>query len=812
VHTSAEALQQLLYLSGKRDIVSDVLPALLRPSDKHWSEPAQHKSADLNVVEISSGKDCRSGDVAIQINYLETYFSDFFMSTKRARRVHVFWELARAGDPARLQAFLEADPIYDWYSEHEQALLSSISVRDQEYDDLLADMAAITDLLGKSRTLFVTHVNAVGSDGGLIAARDKHIRWVKQAAQKLDVECFEPTQLMHEFGQEKAMERGGLDTTHYTNAFSDRLYALLHRQYVLPRLGAEAKMEDAASFGDTVLSDSIAAAINDDFYDGSRQLFSAIRGHPDHPVLEMLRGQVLARIGDYQGASGILAAKIQDPEMTVEMRKAAMRALLETGDPTGALDIASQLMSDEYGDVEIYEAAGSAAELLNSPNDAVHYRKLAFRLSPTNHATAISVLEHYRITGQEEQFADWLEEVLDLFDNTGDVAIARGIAEWAIAVCNQAAITRALVVLARRNDAVVLPALLEEAIRAGMQAAVAPAIATIAGTPNLNDKIMRALRGIAADWGESCQALLVEGRLRESYAMAVACTAVTPGNRAARRVQRSALNALAAKVREAVKAGDDAAVVEICTEAGDMVRQRRDTALAFVKALIKRQQLVEAQVVAQRLYEASPLDLDYSAILARVADLNGDFLTALKLYGDLSTESSESTARYRLRIDQFIARARKTWMRHVRSLVAEGRFSDAIQLCRLVENDSNRELVEKELKRILSTLRSHVRQASDRGESLDTLEMLQLMLQITPSDALILRGAALDAMKRQKFELALEFWRRLEAVAPGLDTTSRQIKRCEIIVRRQNRASNLAAGRPTGATMPRMRSKVAATT
>ena len=123
-------------------------------------------------------------------------------------------------------------------------------------------------------------------------------------------------------------------------------------------------------------------------------------------------------------------------------------------------------------------------------------------------------------------------------------------------------------------------------------------------------------------------------------------------------------------------------------------------------------------------------------------------------------------------------------MRHVRTLVAEGRFGDAIRLCRLIEGDlENKQEIAAELKRILTRLRSRLRQSQD-GED-EVREQLELVLAIAPADPTTLRWAAVEATKRQQYELALEFWKRVDAVAPGEDGTARQIKRCELIVRRE---------------------------
>jgi len=166
-------------------------------------------------------------------------------------------------------SFLRADPVFRLYSESDQALLASISMRMQGFDEILADMGAIVERLGAGRVVFVTHVNAMSPDGAVIPSRDKVIRWVKLAAERLGTQIFDPTAMMREFGQERAMEREGLDTTHFTNTFADRWYTHVHREFVLPRIveaGLDAGGGDFA--GPSILAESIAAAL--EFDDSSK--------------------------------------------------------------------------------------------------------------------------------------------------------------------------------------------------------------------------------------------------------------------------------------------------------------------------------------------------------------------------------------------------------------------------------------------------------------------------------------------------------------------------------------------------------------
>jgi len=783
VHTSEEALQQLLYRYGQLDFPVDVLPILFRPGSVQGGIISQDNQSDLTIIEISSTKSLKIGDVALQSNYMIRYFADFFASAPRTRR---YWELASRDDSTELKAFLAGNPAFAQQSAVDQALLSSVRVRLQTYDDVVADMTAMVDLVGRDRVLFVTHVNAATPDGGLIASRDKLIRWVKTAAQHLGVECFDPTPLMLEFGQERALEHEGLDLTHFTNAFYDRWFARVQRDHVLVRAVEGDFDADGVGASDvSILAESIAVAMeHDDFLDGTRQLFAALKAHPDSVALQLLHGKVLTRIGDYAGAATLLSRHMGALEMTADIQQSLMRALLEIGDAAGALAIAGQLLADEYENVEIYETAGLASDLLGQKQEAVRYRKLAFRFDPSNHATAIWVLDHYRATGEVGKYDTWLQEVLERLESGNNLSLARGIAEWAIAQREEDVFARALIVLARIDMAMV-PSLIDDSARVGMHSAMAAAAGTIAAMPNLTEKTSRALRSRAKNWAETSGSLLTEDRPREAYAFACACLSIM-NNPVAHKVRRTVLDDLNVQVR---KSASSAETIALCAAAGDMVYDRRAVAVMYGRALLNADRLAEAQIVTRRIYEADPGDVDGRAVYAYVAGMNGDFATALALYGELAREDSGRTERYRLRMNRFLASAGAKGVRYIRDLLAHGQFEQAITTARVMEKYAVApDKVASEMHRIRSLLRTRLRQLDEESGQDDEAEhLLDLMLSIAPNDVSVIRRAALEAMKRQDFNRAIDLWQRLQLVSPGLQTAINNLHRSQMMAQRKSR-------------------------
>ena len=789
VHTTEEALQQLEFMAGERGFAEEQLPLLFRPGERADAAAGQWQPADLTIIEISSAKSYRVGDTAVQSNYLTRYFADFFASVPRTRR---FWQLASESDRAsraEMAAFLKADPVYNLYSKTDQALLASISMRMQGFDEILQHMGAMVERLGRNRILFVTHVNASGPDGAVIASRDKVIRWVKLAAERLGTQIFDPTGLMREFGQERAMEREGLDTTHYTNAFSDRWYTHVHREFVLPRIieaGMDAEQGEAAS--PSLLAESIGAAIeNDDFFEGARQLFVALADHPDNAALRLLAGQVYGQIGDYSAVVRMLTPLRESPEMTVPALASLMRAAYESGDAATAVEIADQLLTDEYETIEIYEMAGLAADKLGRADAAVHYAKLAFRLDPGQHRFATRVLDHYIATGETELMRSWHAEVRDRLAAAPNVPLARALAEWAVGRQDEQ-MFRAASLLVAQSEPRSMVRLVEEAATRGMLAAASETLVELVALSGSDDTgLMRSFRAMVADWPARCEALLEEGRIGDAYVLATGYMTVLPKNRDARRIERGIVLHLRDKIRSAQAIGDHEAVIRMGQGAGRMLFRRFEIAAAYARSLLAAGRGIEALAVARQGCEAFPENIDMRGLAAHIAASIGETALALTLYGELDFENDPAAERYRVRAERCFERAGRNGIKQIRTLVAAGEFEKAIALCRLLEqHTSARERVSVELVKLRRTLRNRLRELDEEEDTgTEPMRILRLMLAIMPEDPSTLRRAALEAMKLQDFETALDYWRELDRVSPGLESTANNISRCQIHAQRQ---------------------------
>ena len=787
VHTTEEALQQLEFLLGERNFEPDVLPILFRPLDQEAIAKRVWHPSDIHFVEVSSAKSYRVGETAVQSNYLSRYFADFFASVPRTRR---FWSLAGRADRVsrtELAAFLKSDPVFNLYSKSDQALLASISMRTQGFDEILQDMGSIVERLGAGKVVFVTHVNAMTPDGAVIPSRDKLIRWVNLACERLGVPCFDPTAMMREFGQERAMEREGLDTTHYTDHFADRWYTHVHREFVLPRIldaGLDADLGEAGS--PSLMAESIAAAIEfDDFYEGARQLFAALDDHPVDPTLLQLSGKVYERLGDFQSVIRSLKPIAESPDLTVPSLITLMRANFQAGEAQAAIEIADRLLEDEHETIEVYELASLAAEGLGRAEDAMRYAKLAFRLDQSQHRFATRVLDHYVASGQRDQLKIWQNEVFDRLEARPDMLLARALVEWSIVHRDETTFRTAIMVVAH-NEMRSVERLVEEAVGQGMLLAASEVIVAIAALPNVNSNVMRNFRALAEQWPARSAAMLQEGQIGDAFALASACQALLPKNKDAVRVERNVILHLRDTIRTAQAQGDHQAVVALGEGAGRMLYRRYEIAAAYARSLLATGRGEEALEVALQSRAAFPDNVDLMGLSAQVAASLGNIGLGLQLYGELRLSTDPVAERYRERGERFFDKAERIGLRQVRALVDAGDFEKAIELCGLLTRyTAAQERVAVELIKLRRALRVRLRQLDEEEDTAgEPMRIVKLMLDIVPDEASTLRRAALESMKIQDFKSALVFWRELDRVAPGQESTANSINRCQIFAQR----------------------------
>ncbi len=797
VHSSAEALQLLRFLQGEKQFDPRVAPLVARDANLQQYESESWEPSNLHLVEISSAKRISSGDDIVQSNYLSHYYADFFASADRGR---TFWSLIKKAHRKELLDYLGRQASYRLLSRDDRELLISLRMEPQSFKAIKSDMAEIAERLGSGRLLFVTHVNAAGPDGEPIPARDRLIRWVKMAAEQLGVPVFDPTAAMVDFGQDKALESGGLDLTHYTPAFYDRVYDEIHSAHVVPLMGTSGigQLPDTGKEQVARQAAKLGAMLEiGDFFTASRDIHQAVEDSPDALPLIELRGLVRSRIGDFRGAVEDLTRVGDDGALSQAMRVGLVEALSATGDPERALKTAQSLLAEEYESAALYAAAAGAAERAGKIDLAISYAKQAFRNDKNSLATALRALILLIDHRGPEETAAWRRELLESAGTSANGAFE--VAMWAIRNRDEELFAAALKAVAPLDKAATVD-LLEDAASAGLHRGVARSIGLAAALGRIPRSISERRLAIIKESVETARRLIDQGRLEEAHDVAhgllsledISSTQI-PGRKLAgeaRRLIREMSQGFRTDIRNAYVAKDIDEVLRIGAAAGDLLLSLPDGAINYARALHSAGRVEEALDLMKRVRVEHPDNFAATRWAARLAALAGDYSTALELYGDLRRSPTDETRKIDSELRQFFSRAGPRALKQLRRLVLEEEVEQALRLARLIKQEvGSADRVDRELNRLHTQLRTRLREIEQgEGDAEEGEALLRQMVKLRPADTRLLRKLALELMAQLRFAEAAEVWDRIQSVEPDNETAPRQRERCLKMAQRRAQA------------------------
>lgn len=803
VHTSSEALQQLRFLQGDKQFQPQVAPLVFREADVASLKAQSWEPSDLHVVEISSAKHITSGDDAVQGNYVSHHFADFFASSERSR---LFWALVKKGHRRELIEYLREQPAYRLLAQDDRELLASLSMQQQSFKAIKSDMAEIVERIGKDRLLFVTHVNATTTDGALIPTRDRVIRWVKLAANQLEVPVFDPTEEMQKFGQDRALEDGGRDLTHYTLAFSDRLYDRLHQSHIGSLIGARAGSGGPDEGGEQVAM--LAAQLetmleHGDFFATARELHDAVARMPDALPLIEVRGLIRSRIGDYNGALEDLKRRGDDTALSQPMRIGLLEALNATGDHQGALKVAENLIADEFETASIYRVAASAAERLEQKDTALSYAKQAFRKDRSDLSTALKALVLLTEHGSEAEVAEWRRELLENIGSSSSGAFE--ICMWAIKHRDEDLFTSALQAVAAADKTGTID-LVEEAFTAKMFKAVADAIPFLARIGRVDrgmaDRRSTVLQGAAA----TSTRLFEQGRAAEAHYLAQGLVGLRDISnsqiarsaliREMRPLVRRIILHFRSAIRDAHRNGQAQKLLELGESAGDVLLEDPDTAVIVARALHSSGSDDQALALLKKVRAKAGPSFNVHRWAGRVAASAGDYETALEMYGSLDGFDNEPIETVKAEVKRFFGRVERRALKQLRELVDTGRHDEALRLADAIERHLGPlERTGRELMRMRRFLRLQLQEIDQGdGEMGDREPILRKLVRTSPGDKSTLRRLALELMRQFRFAEAAEYWERLHILDPSNVSADRNRVRCATLAQRRTSDLGIEVG------------------
>jgi len=780
VHTSGEALQLVQFLQADRQFRPEVLPLFVRDGDLTRFDAESWQAGDLHLVEISSGKRLMCGPDAVQLNYVTRHFADFFASRERTRQ---FWSLLRKASRQELFDFLNAQPSYQALEPADRELLTSLTMEQLSFGSVKSDMAEIVERLGRDRLVFVTHINALTPDGTVIPSRDRVIRWVKLAARELDVQCFDPTDYLEAFGQRRALEQDGLDLTHYTPAFADHIYDALHRTHVSSLITAVGDAAEDTDRQSAILAAQFEAMLQfGDFVEVSRQVHEALRKTPDQVPLVELRGVIRSRIGDYEGALADLRVRDDDTAMSQPVRVALLEALNATGNAEQALKVAENLIADEFENSSIYRVAAAAAEKLGNIAGAIDYAKHAFRSDRRDVGTALHALMMLNRLGQSSDAQSWHQEILENIDASAIGAFQ--VCTWAIDNKDESLFTAAIPAVVASDKAGAID-LLESALNAGLHRGAASGLHLLGKINEFTLEQRRRSDIVVTKAVEEASTLLERGQTGDAFSMAQAARLFRVTAVQSRNLIREITQSVRHNVREAYLQGDPATVAQAATGTDDIFIGVPKTVVIVARSLASLERKDEALALLKRGQAVNPDSFLLRRWTGRFAALQGDYATALRMYGSLDRADPEFTS-VSVEVDRFFASAERRALRQLRELFEADRTDEAFDLADAMRTYTGAvATVDRELSRKHRNLRLRLIEIEQGDGEIEEREpILRMMVRISPDDPSALRRLALECMRQFRFADAAQCWERLCALTPSNESVIRNRERCQILAQR----------------------------
>jgi tetratricopeptide (TPR) repeat protein len=797
-HSSAEAVQMLEYLLGEKSFGSKTRPGVFKPGGKRGFERQKWEPSDLHIIEIASAKKLSAFDDLLQINYLCRHFAEFFSQTARAAR---FWMLARRGDRETLQEFLDEEPSYAALSPDDKTLLSAVRLELQKPEEIEADMAKLVERLGAERILFVTHVNALTQDGGVIADRDRLIRTVKESAGKLGTPCFDPSEAMFEMGQDLALEDGGRDATHFTPAFSDRVYSEIHREFVAPRLKSSTGAVDLEDgIRQQILADSISAMLEyDDFNVASKRLFEALREEPNAAPLREIHARILARIGDFPKALEVFEGLEKETVLSRQGQLALLETRIGLEDWQGALDIVDGLCGEEYETAEICAHAARASEKLEKREAALDYWKRAFRQAPGDVDAALRADALLTELGDGEQRETWRREFVALGEFNARKAY--DLVRWAIEEQALELVPQLYATILAENLGMAIN-LCSDLLKLRQLPAATICLEQLAEIDKLGrDETIERDR-VAAWAAEIAQRQLDEGHYAIACALADAASQVK-GGREAKQIRRKAVVRFRGSVQQGFAGNKFDEVVAQVEKAPRLALEIGGMPVRWAVSLHKLGRDAEALEVLEQANAKMPNDITIERWLARVAARLERFDIALPHYRALRDSKDAAARKFDREVERFLATSERRGMKQLREATDQGEFDIAIKLVDLLQREA---VDEERLERLVSRLNRAVWKrlktieelqtaeqaenapANDTGGAAEHEQLLHHLLRLNREHAGVLRRSALLMMAQERYAEAAAMWEKLVRLEPTQESARNNLRRCRTIVARQDKA------------------------
>lgn len=341
-HSPAEAVQLARFMNGDHAIPKDIWPLICRSHDYDAIASQSHDPSDLYVIELASAKELTIDGVSVQLNYLRQAFPEFFEDEARLLK---FWELAASKGQSATAEFLREHWSADEKQVQDTAVLSRLELKFSDRDSLRENVSQLADMLPD--VVFVSHVDALKTDGKPIPSRSKFIKMVQDEVTDLGLKFYDPTELMQEFGQSSAIEDDSTSLAHFTDQFGDAVMDQWMGQFVEPSTDAQAVSN--AAVADRFLIPQIDAAIKQGKLAATLVRLETLA--PENEIAKSASHRLTERLLDAQDKLKSVTSDVQFPIASSEADRMVAKAA-----QLGLFDLALELMLQSKGGLQAFSA------------------------------------------------------------------------------------------------------------------------------------------------------------------------------------------------------------------------------------------------------------------------------------------------------------------------------------------------------------------------------------------------------------------------------------------------------------------------
>ncbi len=765
-HTSAEALQQLKYLQGEylpSKAIHPILSSRLRFKKEQLRLPSA--PSDLYFIEISSAKTAMVGEEYVQMNYIYVYFSEFFLEACRTRK---FWSLAARPSSEELLNFLEDIPVYKAYPQEKKILLSRIRVKQMTEAELKQDMLEISNRV--KHAVFITHCNVKLPDMNTISSRERWIHTIEKIGKEIECRVYNPTHLMIGLGQSFALQKNGLDSTHYTSLFENKIFNDLQRLYIDPLLQgfskeASAQMQlpvDELSRLETLFNQGEIIQL-------LQQLNTITRNYPQIPSAKELLGKALYQTHDYERVIELLNQLDENQDLSNEGRLILIKSYAQLKQFAEVLNHASLFFEEEVYEPEVIKLSAMACQALGYSEKASIYWEQLYKFETFRLEAACQQALLFEQKNEFDNAIKWINLALEI--SPSDLKLRSALNRMLATVADEKSLECLIEKVSPISEdeilSIAMTALNHNFILAAAKSlhkahllwpshpSVKKMIATTS-TEWLN--VIRHVNSQSTVWLDHLRGLLL----------------IQPRQNVAIRIRRDFILNQRTALKLAYKNSDyDKAI------AAGMNIHCLDPNFAGISLLIGR------CFYAKNIYTQSLIwlmtatlsdsrDKNAWALRAKAALRANDFTQAILTIQQLKAslpDDEQSTE-----INNIIKLVIREALKEINRLQDKEELELAWQLLEplLVDSPEDKKILRTK-KSILKNLAEQLKEA----ESSDIqIKLARSLYQKDPNHIQALRILALSLMKQKKLEESLSFWEKLCILSPGIDSYKMQAQKC----------------------------------